>query len=69
MSSRSPLSFLEQSRLLDRLLVRTVMQDGSPGDAILVLDLEDAAHLDHLAKRLARMAPHQDEIANLVMKK
>lgn len=69
MSSTSPLSLIEQSQLLDRLLVRTLLRDGSTGDTVLVLSPEDAAALDHLSQRLARMAPFQGQIERMVMKK
>jgi hypothetical protein len=60
---------MEQSQLLDRLLRRGVMRDGAAADAVLVLSAEDAADLDHLSMRLARLAPYQGRIEKMVMGK
>ncbi|MBY3055021.1 hypothetical protein HF263_02870 [Rhizobium leguminosarum] len=67
MSDFKPLTFLEQSLLLDRLVSRTAMHDGAPADTVMVLDNEDAKALVHLSMRLARLAPYQDRIERLVM--
>jgi hypothetical protein len=69
MSGFKPLTFMEQSLLLDRLIARTVMRDGEPADTVMVVDNEDAKALVHLSMRLARLAPYQDRIERLVMGK
>jgi hypothetical protein len=69
MSGFKPLTFMEQSLLLDRLIARTVMRDGEPADTVMVVDNEDAKALVHLSMRLARLAPYQDRIERMVMGK
>jgi hypothetical protein len=69
MSDFVALTFLEQSLLIDRILLRAKMHDDKPADALLVLSAEDARHLDHLSMRLARLAPFQEQIEKLVMKR
>lgn len=64
---RRPLSLIDQARLLERIVGRTVMRDGEvAAETKIVLTKEDADDLTFLSERLLRMAPYQHRIEKLV---
>lgn len=67
MAVSDPLTLREQAEMLDRIVARCVLRDGSlSGETTMVLDRKTADDLHHLAMRLERMAPYQENIEKLV---
>ena len=70
MNERAPLTIKQQAFLLEDIVRRCKMWDGSfAGETVLTLSKQDAEDLDALAIRLERMAPHEREIRRVVMGK
>lgn len=64
---REPMSIQQQAEFVEMLYKRTIMSDGTRStEALLVLDPDDADDLLALAKRLYRIAPHEDAVRALV---
>ena len=67
MTDPAILTLRDQAHLIDALVARCVMRDGEvAGEAVLVLDETTVGQLHHLAMRLERMAPYQNDIEKLV---
>jgi hypothetical protein len=64
----APMSIQQQAEFIDSIATRCVMSDGTPAhETIIILNASEAADLSALAKRLYRMAPHEDRIRRLVV--
>lgn len=67
---KEPLSIMEQAQLVDDLVARCTMRTSALADfADLTITKEIAEDLAHLAGRLHRMAPFENRIRQMVMKK
>ncbi len=68
-SKEAPLTLMGQADLLDCLLNRCVVRDGSTAkETWMMLAAKDVADLRALEARLRRMARHEAQIKNLVMR-
>lgn len=67
MTEKRILSIWEQAAMIDRIVDRCTMHDGSlAGEATIVIDKETAEHLHHLSIRLERLAPHEERLKQMV---
>lgn len=67
---RKPLSIQQQAQYVDDLVSRCYMHDRSIADeATLTISKDEVDDLLHLSARLHRLAPYEDQIKNLVMRR
>jgi len=66
----APLSMQEQGFLIDELVSRCIMHDGTiAGSATLTLERDQIKALTDLANRLHRIAPFEGRIRDMVMRR
>lgn len=62
------MSIGDQAEMLDDIIARCTMRDGSPADiSDLTLTVADVVALRSLSDRLWRIAPHEDAIKKVVL--
>lgn len=68
MAEGEELTIREQALFIDDLVARCVMHDGAlAGETSMTLTAREAHDLHHLAIRLERLAPYENQIRKLVM--
>lgn len=68
-AARSPLSIRQQGAFIEGIVSNCTMVDGKlAAETYVLMTAEEVRHLQHLAMRLHRMAPHEDQIKALVLR-
>lgn len=70
MPDRAPLSLSKQAELIEALIDRCIMRDGSiAAESFLRIETGDVEDLQALANRLRRMGPYESAIRKMVTQK
>lgn len=67
MTARQPMTIQQQAEFIDYLVKRCHMSDGAVAkETYMLVEASDVDDLKAIADRLARMAPHEQEIRRVV---